>query len=178
MNCKEGTIHIAGQIIRVLDTMDGNDYARPLEIFNGSSLGQHFRHILEFYHCLLLGIDEGLVDYAQRAREPRIEKDPLIAKQAFQQVLQAIDQLEENQTLSVKADFSSEIASDRPLLHSSVGRELMFAYDHAVHHLAIIKIGLQTCAPQIQIDPDLGVAPSTVKYKAGQSIVKNGVSKE
>jgi uncharacterized damage-inducible protein DinB len=156
------------QITELLNAMDGNDYAKPLEIFNGSTLGQHFRHILEFYHCLLSGAERGTIDYAQREREPRIEQDPLIAKQAFQQVLHALDRLEERQALSVKADFSSENASDRPLVRSSVGRELMFAYDHAVHHLAIIKIGLQTCAPQFQMDPNLGVAPSTVKYRAGQ----------
>lgn len=168
MNCKEGTVHIAKQITQLLDMMDGNDYAKPLEIFNGSTLGQHFRHILEFYHCLLSGAERGTIDYAQRERDPRIEQDPLIAKQAFERVLHALDRLEENRSLSVKADFSAENASDRPLVRSSVGRELMFAYDHAVHHLAIIKIGLHTCAPQVLIDPNLGVAPSTVKYRAGQ----------
>lgn len=168
MNCKEGAVHMISQITELLHAMDGNDYAKPLAIFNGSTLGQHFRHILEFYHCLLSGAERGTIDYAQRERDPRIEKDPRTAKEAFQQLLHDLDRLEERQALSVKADFSSENTTERPLVRSSVGRELMFAYDHAVHHLAIIKIGLQACAPHFQMDPNLGVAPSTVKYRAGQ----------
>jgi uncharacterized damage-inducible protein DinB len=168
MNCKEGTIHIATQITTLLDQIDRYSYAKPLEIFSGSTLGQHFRHIVEFYHCLLQGIDNGLIDYANRQRNLNIEKDPVYAKQAFQEVLHAVEQLEENTELSVKADFSAENSKVRPVVQSSVGRELMFAYDHAVHHLAIIKIGLQADAPQIEVEPNLGIAPSTVKYRAGR----------
>lgn len=167
MNCKEGAIDMARQITLLLDSVDRGDYDKPLEIFNGATLGQHFRHILEFYQCLLQGIDQEIVDYAKRQRDPRIEKDPISARHAFQDVLLAVNQLEEHKILAVKADFSSETTIERPIVQSSVGRELMFAYDHAVHHLAIIKIGLQVCAPQLQIDPNLGVAPSTVKYRAG-----------
>jgi len=166
MNGKEGTIHIANQITALLDQIDRYFYAKPLDVFNGSTLGQHFRHIVEFYHCLFLGIDnDGLIDYAGRQRNLKIEKDPVFAKQAFQQVLHAVAQLEEHKELSVKADFSSEDSNGRPVFQSSVGRELMFAYDHAIHHLAIIKIGLQSDAPQVKIDPDLGIAPSTLKYR-------------
>ena len=167
MDCKEGTIYMARQITVLLEQIDGQSYAKPLDVFEGSTLGQHFRHILEFYHCLLQGINNGLIDYAGRKRNLRIETDPLFAKQAFQEITQAINDLEINAELSIKADFSSENATHRPIVRSSVGRELMFAYDHAVHHLAIIKIGLQTCFPKIETEANLGIAPSTVKYRAG-----------
>jgi hypothetical protein len=38
-------------------------------------------------------------------------------------------------------------------------------YDHAVHHLAIIKIGIRCSFPQWIIDRDLGVSPSTLKAR-------------
>ena len=50
-------------------------------------------------------------------------------------------------------------------LASSVGRELGFAAHHAIHHLAMIKIGLRCHFPHIQIDRDLGVSPSTIKAR-------------
>ncbi len=166
MNCKEGAQHITGQITSLLAKIEEPHYAQPLEIFNGSTLGQHFRHILEFYRCLLHGVDAGVVDYAARERDPKIEQSPQAAKQAFQAVLQAIDQLNETQALAVKADFSTQ-TDVRPQVQSSVGRELMYAYDHALHHLAIIKIGMQLNTPKVELDANLGVAPSTIKHRNG-----------
>lgn len=169
MNCKEGVRQIAGQIVELLDGIERPDYARPLNVFNGSTLGQHFRHILEFYRCLLDGVEEGLIDYAGRRRDPRIEQDPRHAQIAFQDIMQAISRLDEEKTVLTKADFSSAEGDARPLVRSSVGRELMFAYDHAVHHLALIEIGLRLGVSKAKVDPNLGVAPSTVKYRAGKN---------
>lgn len=168
MNCKEGAQHIAGQIVSLVSEIERQDYARPLEVFNGSTLGQHFRHILEFYRCLIQGAGSGLIDYANRQRDPDIENDPHFARRACQELVTAIAHLEEDQRIAVKADFSANGENERPIVQSSIGRELMFAYDHAVHHLAIIKIGLQTGFPKLRLDPNLGVAPSTVKFRQEQ----------
>jgi hypothetical protein len=32
--------------------MDTAQYTQPLTVFNGSSLGQHVRHTVEFFQCL------------------------------------------------------------------------------------------------------------------------------
>ncbi len=172
MNCKEGNRNIIFQINTLLGQMDNETYARPLAIFKGSSLGQHFRHIMDFYHCLLKGASLGTVDYANRDRNLLAESDVEYAKNTFDEIVASIDQLAENLTIQVRGDFSSQISSDRPILLSSIGRELMFAYDHAVHHLAMIKIGIETTAPQIQMEENLGVAPSTVKYWATNAVVE------
>jgi hypothetical protein len=66
--------------------------------------------------------------------------------------------------LKVVADFSTNKDSFRPQVDSSVGRELMYAFDHAIHHIAIIKIGIKAAFPQIQIPQEIGVAPSTIRY--------------
>jgi hypothetical protein len=106
-------------------------------------------------------MDSGMVDYASRNRDHRLEQDLDYAILAYQKLKEGLSGLNENAVISVKADFS---ASQRPVVQSTVGRELMFAYDHAVHHLAIIKIGLQHSIPGLKLDQHLGVAPSTVKY--------------
>lgn len=137
----------------------------PLSVFNESTLGQHFRHIFDFYDCLLRGASVGLVDYASRKRNERMEQDPGFARAAFQQMEVACNKLHESQQLNVRADFSSFLDEGRPIVGSSVGRELMFAFDHAVHHLALIKIGLKEALPDIELDEQLGVAPSTIKHR-------------
>ena len=169
MNCKEGTIFITRQIKQLLQLISTQAYSKPLVVFNEATLGQHFRHIFDFYDCLLRGIPEGLVDYASRQRNEEMEKDPLFAEMAFQGLGNACRHLEENQLLKVRADFSSFLEAGRPVVESSVGRELMFAYDHAVHHLALIKIALKETLPDVSVGEELGVAPSTLKHRNGQA---------
>jgi hypothetical protein len=164
MNCKQGTDIIVRQITDLLGRLDADTYSRPLQLFNGSSIGQHFRHILDFYGCLSRGVDEGRVDYARRERDLLVETEPAYAAGIFEQCLQRIMDMDEAGEVEILADFSSELNEERPLLRSTVGRELMYAYDHAVHHLAIIKMGLKVAFPSVKTDQSLGVAPSTLKH--------------
>lgn len=166
MTCIEGSRSIISQIMALLREIDREAYARPLDLYNGSTLGQHFRHICDFYYCLLRGLPNRLIDYADRERRPEVELDPGHALMAFQHILYALDTMEEHQPLQVRGDFSTAPEHQRPLLASTVGRELMFAHDHAVHHLAIIRMGLQSVFPEVALEENLGVAPSTVKYQS------------
>ena len=169
MDCKTGTKNIITQVVNLLGALNQEQYARPLTIYNGSTLGQHFRHIFDFYQCLVNDVSAGKIDYARRERDSRIEQDPVYAKAAFLRVAEIIGSFEELSSLEVLADFSSDSSDGRPLVKSTVGRELMFAHDHAVHHIAIIKIGFQQAFPEIPIALEIGVAPSTIKYRAGQA---------
>lgn len=151
------------QINHVISQLDPDHYHRPLPEFNGSSLGQHFRHILEFFQCLEDGVQSGTVDYAARNRNPVYETNPEIASAAFDAFNHALPNFDMAQPVQVRAEFGSD---SRPSYESTVGRELLFVYDHAIHHLAIIKIGLICHYPEISVDKDLGVSPSTVKARA------------
>lgn len=167
MNCIEGNKQMIGQITDLLNSIDNQTYTKPLDIFNGSSIGQHFRHILDFYLCLIKGIESGIIDYAHRDRNPVMESDTEHAKAIFTHIIDSIEKLSEDKPIQVWGDFSNYSFEESPLLGSSIGRELMFAHDHAVHHLAIIKIGIEAAAPELNIDKNLGVAPSTVKHRSG-----------
>ncbi len=164
MNCKQGTQIIADQIREVLARIDTDFYTLPLGIFNDSTIGQHFRHIIDFYGCLCRGLTDGLIDYAHRARDHQIEISPQYAAKVLDEHLQCILQFDESQPLDVLGDFSSELEEQRPLLRSTLGRELMYAYDHAVHHLAMIKMGLKSIDRDASLSQEIGVAPSTLRY--------------
>ncbi|MBI1223962.1 MAG: hypothetical protein GC192_01880 [Bacteroidetes bacterium] len=139
-------------------------YAQSLPLFNGSSIGQHFRHIVDFYGCLNRGVSEGRIDYALRQRDARVETEPSYAAQVLHDFFVKLNAVEEAASVEVVADFSSELNETRPVVLSTVGREMMYAYDHAVHHLAMIKMGLKVTSPLLEVDKNLGVAPSTVKH--------------
>jgi hypothetical protein len=50
-----------------------------------------------------------------------------------------------------------------PFLMSSVGRELQTLSSHTIHHFALI--GMTLLAHGVAVDPDFGMAPSTLRYK-------------
>lgn len=165
MTGKQGIENIVNQINGILADIETQLYKKPLEMYNGSTIGQHFRHIYDFFRCLNHGVAQQVVDYAQRERDSRIEQDPRFALLAFQRELDALLTLEEQSLLAVRADFSTHADVARPEYPSSVGREIAFVHDHAVHHLAMIKIGLQHEAPFLLKDQNFGVAASTLKFQ-------------
>ena len=168
MNGKTAAVSMAEQIIGLLDQIDRVHYSQPLSIFNGATLGQHFRHIFDFYDCFVKGLPEMKLDYAARERNPMIEKDPAYANEAFSRLLPYLSELEEERDMSVRAHFDQDKGPlEHTMLKSSVGRELMFICDHAIHHLALIKVGLKWVAPGADLDENLGVAPSTLAYRKG-----------
>ncbi|MEO1261245.1 MAG: hypothetical protein AAFZ15_20750 [Bacteroidota bacterium] len=164
MNCKQGTKLIIEQMVELLEKLSIQQYGQPLQLFNGSSIGQHFRHIYDCYNCLYQGIEYGRVDYAKRERDALIETDPNHATGKFTELLTGVGALNEDQSVNIVADFSSELNASRPVVTSTIARELMYAYDHAVHHLAMIKMGLKEICPNVEVNKNLGVAPSTVKH--------------
>ncbi|MCB0520496.1 MAG: hypothetical protein KDD27_16270 [Saprospiraceae bacterium] len=164
MNCKQGTNIIIQQITDLLGKLDAEPYGRPLPLFNGSTIGQHFRHILDFYGCLARGVQEGRIDYAKRERDVLVESEPTHATSVFLHYQTAISSMDEAMQIEVVADFSADLNEERPVVFSTVGREMMYAYDHAVHHLAMIKMGLKVACPNVAADHRLGVAPSTLKH--------------
>jgi hypothetical protein len=166
MTAQHATLDLIRQIRSLLVQIDPVQYRLALPEFNGSTLGQHFRHALEFFQCLEKGSEAGLVDYAARERNLMYEDNPVFTAEAFDVFAASLHALNLQAPINVRAEFGSD---ERPEFPSTLGRELLFAYDHAIHHLAIIKIGLHCHFPEISMDKDLGVSPSTLKARAMKS---------
>ncbi len=162
MQAINAILAVVQQINHVLEQLEPHEYRRQLPEFEGSSLGQHFRHILEFFQCLESGVRSGTVDYAARERNLLYEDNPNLAAAAFEAFADALPTLHIFDPVEVRAEFGGQ---ERPSYPSTVGRELLFVYDHAIHHLAIIKIGLLCQFPHVRADRDLGVSPSTIKAR-------------
>lgn len=163
MNADTALLSIIRQINHVIAQLKPEDYRMPLAEFENNSLGQHFRHILEFFQCLEDGMQSGTIDYAARNRNPLYENSPDVALAAFEAFSTELSVFDPALSVQVRAEFGSD---DRPCYDSTLGRELLFVYDHAIHHLAIVKIGLNCRFAHIEVEKHLGVSPSTVKARA------------
>lgn len=168
MSAKKGLLHVCLEIAGILGQINPQDYNTRLALLNGSSLGQHFRHILDFFHCLALAGETGVVDYANRERSPAAEADPHYTARAFEVVLNKIERMDEAAFLQMRADFQDIPEEQRALYPTSAGREMTFVHDHAIHHLAMINIGIKEYCPYILTPEYFGVAPSTIKYRTDQ----------
>lgn len=167
-HCAKSSKIIFDQIVSILQEIKDEDFSLPLDVFNKSTVGKHFRHILDFYNCILKGAVSGTVDYCDRDRNPTVEISPINAIDEFHLLQQNIELLDESIPLKVYTDFHFEKDKHQSLVDSSVGRELMYAYDHAIHHLAIIKIGIRGNFSYMNLDQSIGVAPSTIKYESAK----------
>ena len=152
------------QLKEMLQGINNKNYTRQNEILSGSSVGQHIRHILEFYLLLVSGSFSGTISYDKRQRNIRIEEDQQFAIQTIDRLLQEIDTLDESLTVKFEGDFTADGTAQNIIL-SSVGRELAYCIEHSIHHQAIIKAGLIVLGLSKLTNENFGVAYSTIRYR-------------
>jgi uncharacterized damage-inducible protein DinB len=152
------------QLKELLQVMKKEDFNRKTEILSGSSIGQHIRHILEFYLLLVSGSFSGTISYDKRQRDKRIEEEPRFAIETINRLITGIDTLDENQLVKFEGDFTADGSADH-FVHSSVGRELAYCIEHSIHHQAIIKAGLIAMGLSTLTNENFGVAYSTIRYR-------------
>lgn len=122
------------------------------------------RHTLEFFICFEHGFEKGLINYDKRAHDKLIETDKFLAMAAIQRIQDFVSKNQEYRPLKLEVgyDLSKE---DFVLVDTNYTRELVYNIEHAVHHMAIMKIGIREVAPYITLAPDFGIAASTIRHK-------------
>lgn len=133
-----------------------------------SSIGMHVRHVIEFYQEFfktIKGTADQTLCYDNRQRNMLFEtsKDT------------ALEELE-----NLQSDFTSSTLDDRKLnlsitihqdsnlevIGTTLHRELYHLFDHATHHMAIIK--MIAAKQNVSFDENFGVACSTQVHHNAQ----------
>lgn len=145
--------------------IDSGEYTRRLSTAFNSTIGEHYRHCLDHFQSLLHGLDADEVNYDHRDRDPRIETDRDFALAETHRILSACQSIPEpflDCAVYVRGQVNYTV-DQAPLIRSTVGRELMYAVAHTIHHYALIAVmcGLLDVA----VPDGFGVAPSTLKYQ-------------
>ncbi|AQG78300.1 DinB family protein [Spirosoma montaniterrae] len=146
----------------LLQQLPAPAYAEPLSVFSGSSLGQHVRHVLEFFQCLTAGLATGEVDYDARQRDRQLEQNLDYARQTLHRLRSMLNKLDAEKPLRLRQSYGIESVL---LVPTNVSRELVYNIEHAVHHMALVRIGVQLYHPAIQLPQHFGVAHSTLIHK-------------
>lgn len=152
------------QLKDLINVIGIKHYNKESSVLSGATIGQHIRHILEFYLLLVSGSFTGTISYDKRERDLRIETDPHFAIKVIDRLLSGVNTLDETQSIKFEGDFSSN-GSAQNIISSSVGRELAYCIEHSIHHQAIIKAGLIDLNLNDLVNEQFGVAYSTIRYR-------------
>ncbi len=163
MNLAKACAHTLSQLADLVNQIDENDFVRPSDTLGNSTIGQHLRHTLEFFICFENGFESGIINYDKRAHDKLIESDKFIALSTINRIADFVSKLKERSLkLEVGYDLHSE---DYITIDTTATRELVYNIEHAVHHMAIMKIGIREIASYITLPSDFGIAASTVRHK-------------
>lgn len=128
------------------------------------SIGAHMRHCLDYFTCLIEGIDTGLVDYDARRRDPRVAREPELFRRRMRSVVEDLSvksaadpgrRLKLTQTVTSSGEVHT--------VETTLERELVFLSGHCVHHVAITL--LLALMMGVEVSPDIGVGYSTAVHR-------------
>lgn len=160
MNIKAHATESLDQIALAITHLNVEEYSRPLDVLSGNSIGKHVRHVVEFFECLNLGCTHLTINYDDRKRNLFLETDPDYTLMRIGELQHEIDDYEEKM-LTLMVDYGTGKQS----IYTTLFRELAYNIEHTVHHLAIIKIGMERHFPHVNLGSNLGVAYSTQQHQ-------------
>jgi hypothetical protein len=164
------TEDVLWQGLNLLSELNGESFAAVAPEPYNASIGQHYRHVLDHFLCLESGLAAGEIDYDNRERNPRLETDPEYARATTKRLINLFNRYDFellNRPCVVK--YSVGYGNAAPVrLPSVVARELAFCIGHAVHHYAIVRLLCDLVG--VEVVPQFGVAPSTLKHRAEQMV--------
>lgn len=164
MHLIQSSHSILSQLASLVDQIGESDFSKPCPTLGHSSIGQHLRHTLEFFLCLESGCITGVVNYDKRAHDKLIESDKYIAAATISRIKEFIAQRHADFTLKLEVGYNLD-SEESQVMDTNYFRELTYNIEHAVHHMAIIKIGIREVANYVILPADFGIAASTIRYK-------------
>jgi len=153
----KSSIDTIEQFKEVLLKLPENCYTNTCQALK-ATIGQHTRHVIELYQCLIKGYGAADVSYDKRERNGRIEQDPNFAIGQLQWIQSNLER--PNKSLKV----TYELGGTKTCLESNYYREVMYNLEHTIHHQALIKVAIDHFTG-MELPESFGVAPSTMQYR-------------
>ena len=142
----------------LLSQLSADDYTFQCSGLSNATIGEHTRHIIELFQCLMTGYETGIINYDNRNRNYLIESNIEYANQIIDLII--CDLEKPNKNITLEQFLNGELVT----IETNYFRELLYNLEHCIHHQALIKVALYG-ATEITISSHFGVAPSTIAYR-------------
>ena len=152
---------------KLLAELTNEQYTNEIAHLGNASIGGHTRHIIELLQCLLKGYTTNEVDYVNRTRNLSLEQHKNEARIALAMLIKQINLPDKE--LGFCAQELNGKNTDQ--VYTTYFREIVYNTEHAIHHLALIKVALIEMNLPI-VNEDFGMAYSTIKYKKSVQNIK------
>jgi hypothetical protein len=150
----QATCEIIDQLTDLAENLSLDDFSRPLKVLLENSVGQHYRHIIEFYEVMIGGVRKGEINYDSRKHEYALEQSKQKCLERLEGIRKAFA-LEPAMNMKLWGSYTRE-ADTRFTVSTSI--------EHAIHHMAIIRVALQHEFPDVPVSAGFGYAYSTLKH--------------
>lgn len=169
MLIKTNAGYIFEQLQCLLQYLTDEQYVSSPDIFSGASVGKHYRHIIEFFQCVAVSGATDTICYDNRARDVRIESSRQVATSLLAELKHELAEIDNQHKLTLIGNLAAKEETADVYIGTTLFREFHYAVEHAIHHMAIIKMGVSQSFPGVEMPADFGVAPSTLRCQ--QSVV-------
>lgn len=159
----QSAISLLEQLQKVNSQLSNDQFTKPLGVLSGNSIGQHMRHTLEFFLCLMDGNSFSEINYDERKHDEYLESDVKLTQKVIQSIIEFLRTYPEDREVDFIANYSLK-ADQNIVIKSTLYREIAYNIEHAIHHMALIKIGINALSQNIFLPEHFGVASSTVRY--------------
>jgi len=159
-----GCTEVLEQSEAFLQSSTHESYTNIAKPYFISSCGEHMRHLLDHFSAIKTDVNSGVIDYDARQRGSDIESSIQCAQNKVNEIkrwLSSLDIESLDNALHIQTEVSvSEKHITRT--HSCLGRELVFAAAHAIHHYSMMSIAMQM--QDLKADKNFGIAPATQTF--------------
>jgi len=163
MQLQKISVEVLRQIIHLCKQLSDEDYSKNLNLLMNNSIGKHVRHIINFFDLTIQSNKDSTLDYSLRKRDLFLETNTEKTIQKIEAIITKIMNIDTSKKITLKTCYDLE-NNDSFSTKSCIERELVYNIEHAIHHMAIIKIALLKYFPHIETVENFGIAYSTVKY--------------
>jgi uncharacterized damage-inducible protein DinB len=163
MTIQHSAVSLLEQLKAICKALEPEDFRSPVPELSEATIGQHIRHALEFYICLMDGRNNRIINYDLRKHDQHIANDPALAQSVIQSVQEFLEKSEQDFSITYEANFSLD-EGENVRMPSSFFRELAYNIEHTIHHMALLKIAITQHFPYCHLPDHFGIASSTLRY--------------
>lgn len=158
-NLLNSNIQALNEGAELLGQLESEQYTSACKPAFQSTIGAHFRHVLEHYRCLIGQLGCGVICYDSRERDSWLECDIEYAKRTITELKTALIEIDVEaftRNYSIVDQQSTETVS------TTLDRELLFLQSHTTHHYAMAAAMARLLG--YQPADNFGVAIATINH--------------